>query len=213
MAKTKNRVGITDTDSGTKLLSSAEAAEYLGYHPVSIRRLVSRGDLRPHTKVGKSLLFLPAELDLFRMGNAWARNKITDVAVKESETMQFSVSEDPIKLNLKAPHRKWKRDILFENPPAIPYQHKDMKAVVTVYIKGKAQLFKRLDGFHWQDIPVIRGKVSAKHGNIPFQITVATVDGAGFEINYKRSSMEADNSENLGGKKRRGGRREAFLIN
>jgi excisionase family DNA binding protein len=213
MAKTKNRVGITDTDSGTKLLSSAEAAEYLGYHPVSIRRLVSRGDLRPHTKVGKSLLFLRAELDVFRMGNAWARNKITDKEIRESESMEISHMDAPIDLKLKAPRRPRKRLIMFENPPAIPYQHKDMKAVATVYIKGKPQLFMRLDGFHWEDIPSIRAKVEARHGNIPFQITVETVDGAGFEINYKRSSMEAENSENLGGKKGRKGRMEAFLIN
>lgn len=66
---------LADPDSGAKLLTSAEAGRYLKYHPGSLRRLVSSGDLRPQMKVGRVLLFLREELDRFKYGSAWASRK------------------------------------------------------------------------------------------------------------------------------------------
>lgn len=66
---------LADPESGAKLLTSAEAGRYLKYHPGSLRRLVSSGDLRPQMKVGRVLLFLREELDRFKYGSAWASRK------------------------------------------------------------------------------------------------------------------------------------------
>lgn len=59
-----------DPDSGAMLLTAEEAARYLHYHPVSIRRLVLKGRLRPNYRVGRALLFLRDELDRFKRGGA-----------------------------------------------------------------------------------------------------------------------------------------------
>lgn len=66
---------VYDEESGAKLFSAEEAARYLKYHPVSFRRLVSRGDIHPHTKVGIALLFLREELDRFKYESPWASKK------------------------------------------------------------------------------------------------------------------------------------------
>ena len=68
-------INLFDSMTGAKLLTANEAATYLQYHPVSIRRLVSRKDLRPHTRAGKTLLFLREELERFKMENPWASRK------------------------------------------------------------------------------------------------------------------------------------------
>ncbi|MBI4524055.1 MAG: helix-turn-helix domain-containing protein [Deltaproteobacteria bacterium] len=66
---------LYDPITGEKLLTAEEAAVYLDYHRVSIRRLVSQGVLRPYKRAGNTLLFLKADLDRFKLTNAWAARK------------------------------------------------------------------------------------------------------------------------------------------
>jgi len=60
-------------DTGTipeRLLSTEELAEYLGWHPGSVRRSAADGDL-PHYKIGKYLKFSLSEiLSASRRGGA-----------------------------------------------------------------------------------------------------------------------------------------------
>ena len=63
------------SEGGDQLLGAPASARYLGYHPVSFRRLVSRGEIRPHGRVGFALLFSRAELDRFKRSSPWAARK------------------------------------------------------------------------------------------------------------------------------------------
>jgi hypothetical protein len=75
LAALKKTGAVFAPDSGAMLLTAEESARYLNYHPVSIRRLVGRGDLHPHSRVGRALLFMREELDRFKFGSAWAAKK------------------------------------------------------------------------------------------------------------------------------------------
>lgn len=169
---------LADPESGAKLLSAAQAARYLDYHPVSIRRLVVRGDLKPHSKVGHAFLFQREELDRFKYSNAWASKKA---------------------------------GITFlPNPPPMPTTGRALRAVVTVTKGRKEKLYKRLNVFHWEDIPSLRSQVDSKFGKVRFTITVQLPDGCGFELKFLPSLLEASQYEKLGIKRR--GKGEAWLI-
>lgn len=66
---------LYDPITGETLLTAEEAAGYLNYHRVSIRRLVSQDVLKPYKRAGNTLLFLKAHLDRFKLTNAWAARK------------------------------------------------------------------------------------------------------------------------------------------
>lgn len=66
---------LYDPQTGARLLTVKEAAEYLNYHPFSIYRLVMQGVLTAHRRAGKTLLFIKEELDRFKLNNAWAAAK------------------------------------------------------------------------------------------------------------------------------------------
>lgn len=165
-------------ESGAKLLTVKDAAKYLKYDPVSIRRLVGRGDLQPHSRVGNSLLFLQEELERFRCASLWAQKKT--------------------KLRY------------LPNPPPLPTTDSELQAVVTVDVKQKTVIFKRLNVFHWEDISAIRAQVDAKYGKKPFQITVKVPDGCGYEIRFYSSVMEVEHYDKLPGHKKSGG--AAWLV-
>ncbi len=113
-----------DPDSGAMLLTAEEAARYLHYHPVSIRRLVLKGRLRPNYRVGRALLFLRDELDRFKRGGA--------ALVPESApqgTMRATVSL----------RRKGKESVLsrletfrWEDVPGIRAKHGDAPFLISV---------------------------------------------------------------------------------
>ncbi len=73
--KTERSGEFYDPESGAELLSTTQAARFLNYHAMSILRLASRGTLRPHSRAGKSLLFLRTELEQFIDSSAWASRK------------------------------------------------------------------------------------------------------------------------------------------
>lgn len=73
--ETSKSATLYDPSTGTQLLTSNQAAEYLDYHVVSIRRLVGDGTLKPAKKAGKTLLFQREDLDRFRATSAWASRK------------------------------------------------------------------------------------------------------------------------------------------
>ncbi|MEA3306928.1 MAG: helix-turn-helix domain-containing protein [Elusimicrobiota bacterium] len=75
MVKAKRKEEFFDTETGLKMFTVAEAAKYLKYHPASIRRLVVRGELKPHSRAGNMLLFLGKELEKFKYSNEWALKK------------------------------------------------------------------------------------------------------------------------------------------
>ena len=75
MGKLKTDSPFYDHDTGTRLFTIRQAAEYLHYHPYSVYRLVVQKSLKPYRKAGRTLLFLREELDRYRAGNAWASQK------------------------------------------------------------------------------------------------------------------------------------------
>lgn len=85
---------LYDPTTGETLLTAEEAAGYLNYHRVSIRRLVSQDMLKPYKRAGNTLLFLKADLDRFKLTNAWAARKAS------VERPQITPQEPP--LNLEA---------------------------------------------------------------------------------------------------------------
>lgn len=151
---------LSDPLSGASLLTAGEAAHYLNYHPVSIRRLVSLGDLRPYKKVGRALLFMREEVERFKYASPWARGK----AGVEPRT----------------------------GPAPLPSTRQSLRAVVTVTAGGRARVFKRLKAFGWQDIPALRAQVDARHGRVPFCITVELPDGSGCELRFHPSAAETE---------------------
>lgn len=91
----KSHETLYDPQTGSKLLTLKEAAKYLDYHPYSVYRLVSQGVLKPQKIGGKNHLFLPEELDRYKLNNEWAARK---AAIKhESEAVE---TKQP--LNMKA---------------------------------------------------------------------------------------------------------------
>ena len=54
---------------------------------------MSRGDLRPHTKVGRTLLFLREELDRFKYDNPWASKKAHVKAIPNPPPMPSTKQE------------------------------------------------------------------------------------------------------------------------
>jgi len=64
-----------DPDTGSRLLTTKEAAVCLSYHPYSVYRLVLQGALHPHRKAGKTLLFLTEDLARYKASHAWATRK------------------------------------------------------------------------------------------------------------------------------------------
>ncbi|MET0517026.1 MAG: helix-turn-helix domain-containing protein, partial [Nitrospiraceae bacterium] len=77
MSKQKADHPFYDHDTGTRLFTIRQAAEYLHYHPYSVYRLVVQKSLKPYRKAGRTLLFLREELDRYRAGNAWASQKMS----------------------------------------------------------------------------------------------------------------------------------------
>ncbi|MCX5797758.1 MAG: helix-turn-helix domain-containing protein [Elusimicrobia bacterium] len=75
MPSPKKARTVFSPESGALLLTAEESARYLHYHPVSIRRLVGKGHLRPSYRVGRALLFLREELDRFKRTSAAASMK------------------------------------------------------------------------------------------------------------------------------------------
>ncbi|MBI3298288.1 MAG: helix-turn-helix domain-containing protein [Elusimicrobia bacterium] len=151
---------LSDPLSGASLLTAGEAAHYLNYHPVSVRRLVGQGDLRPYKTVGRAHLFMREELDRFRYGSARAKGK---------------AGVEPL-----------------QAPPATPSMSPELKAVVTVMVKGRARVHKRLKAFHWEDIPALRAQVDSRYGRTTFCITIELPDGSGCELRFHPSAMEAE---------------------
>lgn len=70
----KSHETLYDPQTGSKLLTLKEAAGYLNYHHFSVYRLVSQGVFKPQ-KVGRTLLFLQADLDRYKVSNEWAARK------------------------------------------------------------------------------------------------------------------------------------------
>ncbi len=63
------------SENGEELFNARAAARYLKYHPVSFRRLVSRGEIRPYSRVGFASLYRVEDLDRFRRSSPWAAKK------------------------------------------------------------------------------------------------------------------------------------------
>ncbi len=72
-----------DSDTGSRLLTTKEAAVCLSYHPYSVYRLVLQGALRPHRKAGKTLLFLTEDVERYKASHVWAIRKGTQAPLPE----------------------------------------------------------------------------------------------------------------------------------
>lgn len=71
----KPQVSVHDRATGGELLTIQQVADYLHYHPVSIRRLVSQGGLRPYSVSGKAHVFRKVDIERFRYSSPWASRK------------------------------------------------------------------------------------------------------------------------------------------
>ena len=58
----RNLTKVYDCSGKHSLITLKEAARYLRMHPVSVRRLVSRGILKPKYRIGKTVLLLQKDL-------------------------------------------------------------------------------------------------------------------------------------------------------
>lgn len=58
---------LYDPKTGAELLTTEQAAEYLGYNYASVRHIVSDGGLKPYTQAGKTLLFRIADLRDYKL--------------------------------------------------------------------------------------------------------------------------------------------------
>jgi|CXWL01.1.fsa_nt_gi excisionase family DNA binding protein len=67
---TQNLPSVFDPALAKKLMTMKAAAEYLGIHPVSVRRLVSRGIVKPRYRVGRTVLLLQDDLDVYKIRGA-----------------------------------------------------------------------------------------------------------------------------------------------
>ena len=83
---------IYDPQSGSELMSVEQVGDYLGYNRASIWRLVSKKELAPYKKVGKTCLFLKNDILRFQATNAWAAKKAS------IEMMENPPEEPPNKL-------------------------------------------------------------------------------------------------------------------
>lgn len=70
----------------------------------------------------------------------------------------------------------------------IPTTDKGILAAVTAHHKKKEITIENLCNFKWEDVPAIRARVAAKHGKIPFQITLELPDGAAYTIVFHPSA-------------------------
>ncbi|MHB2026599.1 MAG: helix-turn-helix domain-containing protein [Elusimicrobiota bacterium] len=66
----ENLLSVYDPALAKKLMTMKKAAEYLGIHPVSVRRLVSRGIVKPRYRVGRTVLLLQDDLDVYKLRGA-----------------------------------------------------------------------------------------------------------------------------------------------
>jgi excisionase family DNA binding protein len=148
MNSPKDHKTLYDPQTGTKLLTLKEAAKYLDYHPYSVYRLVSQGDLKPQRIGGKTLVFLQKELDRYRAGNEWAARK-------------KSMATDPEAARIATPVKMTATVMA------------DMGLGLTW---GQAEVLK---DFTWEQIPLIRAKLTEKYGDKmkAFEITVKNPDG------------------------------------
>src|SRR5579884_2929672 len=61
---------VVDAEKGRSLITLVEAARYAGIHPVSMRRLVSKGVIRRRGRMGNSVLVSKDDVAAYVMGNA-----------------------------------------------------------------------------------------------------------------------------------------------
>jgi len=66
----KNLPSLFDPALAKKLMTMKKAAEYLDIHPVSVRRLVSRGIIKPRYRVGRTVLLFQDDLDRYKLRGA-----------------------------------------------------------------------------------------------------------------------------------------------
>jgi hypothetical protein len=66
--------------------------------------------------------------------------------------------------------------------------NKGILAAVTAHLKRKEITIENIADFKWEDVPAISARVAAKHGNIPFQITLKLPNGTSFTIIFKPSA-------------------------
>lgn len=86
---------------------------------------------------------------------------------------------------------KWagKKAKLKGKPSAMPSTtaRNGILAVVKVNHNKRNVVVEELNDFKWEEVPAIRARVAAKHGKIPFQITLELPDYAGFTIIFHPS--------------------------
>lgn len=64
---------LYDPKTGGALLTTEQAAEYLGYNYASVRHIVSEGGLKSCAQAGKTLLFRKADLEAYIISHARGR--------------------------------------------------------------------------------------------------------------------------------------------
>lgn len=153
----KSHKNLYDPQTGVKLLTLREAAEYLDYHPFSVYRLVNQGHLTPKKVGKKTLLFVQEELDRYKSSQAWTPRKgkasITPITETQEELPSQLTASVSIDLGIGLFH-------------------------------GETEEIK---DFSWEQIPLIRADINHRYGRKikDFEINVKSPDGGTWFIKFK----------------------------
>ena len=131
-----------DPETGSRLLTTKEAAVCLSYHPYSVYRLVLQGALRPHRKAGKTLLFLTEDLARYKASHAWAARKGDQVPLATPSSAPPSHLTATVSVNvgfeLLRPHVVTISDFTWDQVPLIHARTQEQygQRPSTIEVKG-----------------------------------------------------------------------------
>lgn len=98
--KLKRTATLFDPQTGSRMMTLQESADYLNYHPISLFRPMKEGILKPRSRAGKTLLFMQEDLDRFRLTSTWAARKSTIKKPLETPEKPVAKLEAAISLNM-----------------------------------------------------------------------------------------------------------------
>jgi len=137
----KNLTEVYDCSGKHRLITLKEAARHLRMHPVSVRRLVSQGMLKPKYRVGKTVLLLKNDLGERRL---WGKKRLPEPPPWIKNDVTASVS---IKKRNQDKALRWKKikDFSWADIPLI--QERLARKYRDVSFKIRIECF---DGSSWE---------------------------------------------------------------
>jgi len=125
---------LYDPQIGSELLTTEQAADYLGYHYASVRHIVSEGGLKPCAQAGKTLLFRKSALrdyKVSRKGTETAEIRTELDSIPEGTTASIEVGGSFLVEKYKRSNFTWS-DIPKVRADANAKHKKDMPFTIKV---------------------------------------------------------------------------------